>query len=87
MKHAERHAARQARRLGMEWTTRRLPSAATPPEVYAALSALNVDPTVHGVLVTRPQESRLSVSKLQQAVHPMKDIEGTPDSLAPLPAP
>ena len=42
----------------------------------AAISALNVDPRVTGIILQRPVPSHLDLKYLQNAIHPDKDVEG-----------
>ncbi|GBG28263.1 C-1-tetrahydrofolate synthase, cytoplasmic [Hondaea fermentalgiana] len=72
-KHAERLALKE---LGVSWETKTMDADSTANEIMSTVAALNNDPSVAGVLVVRPVPEQLSINLLQQAVHPLKDIEG-----------
>mmetsp|Transcript_4458 Transcript_4458/g.9578 ORF Transcript_4458/g.9578 Transcript_4458/m.9578 type:complete len:296 (-) Transcript_4458:209-1096(-) len=74
---ARRHAQRTAfRELGVSWEHKQMSSACTVNEALSTIAALNNDTSVAGVVVVRPVPDSLPIKLLQQAVHPLKDIEG-----------
>jgi methylenetetrahydrofolate dehydrogenase (NADP+)/methenyltetrahydrofolate cyclohydrolase len=48
----------------------------TQGELLAAIQALNVDPRVTGIILQRPIPTSLDLERLQNAIHPSKDVEG-----------
>jgi methylenetetrahydrofolate dehydrogenase (NADP+)/methenyltetrahydrofolate cyclohydrolase len=44
--------------------------------MLAAISAMNADPRVTGIILQRPVPHHLSIKQLQAAIHPLKDVEG-----------
>jgi methylenetetrahydrofolate dehydrogenase (NADP+) / methenyltetrahydrofolate cyclohydrolase len=60
----------------IEYATRTLPADATEADVLAAITAANVDPDVSGVLLQMPLPEHLDSRALQQAIAPVKDVEG-----------
>jgi len=75
---AQRHARRTIwRELKVDWESRVMPFESSQNEVLTALSALNADDRVAGVVIVRPvPEDTISIKILQQAVDPSKDLEG-----------
>jgi methylenetetrahydrofolate dehydrogenase (NADP+)/methenyltetrahydrofolate cyclohydrolase len=62
--------------VGIEFESRSYPGEITQGEMLAAIQALNVDPRVTGVILQRPVPASLGLKRLQDAVHPIKDVEG-----------
>ncbi|MBP5320338.1 MAG: bifunctional methylenetetrahydrofolate dehydrogenase/methenyltetrahydrofolate cyclohydrolase FolD [Kiritimatiellae bacterium] len=54
----------------------RLPASATQEEVIAAVSDLNGDPAVHGILVQLPLPKGIDESAVINAIAPEKDVDG-----------
>ncbi len=54
----------------------RLPESATQGEVIAAVSDLNGDPAVHGILVQLPLPKGIDESAVINAIAPEKDVDG-----------
>ncbi len=52
------------------------PAEITELELLAAIQALNVDPRVTGIILQRPVPAHLDLDRLQNAIHPSKDVEG-----------
>ncbi len=71
-----RNQKRAAEKLGIDFEERVFPESVTQAEMLAAISAMNADPRVTGVILQRPVPSQLSIRVLQAAIHPMKDVEG-----------
>lgn len=81
----ERAALRRCEQTGV--TARRIVLGADAPqeELLAALSGLNADPSVHGILLLRPLPERFDDEAVCAAVAPAKDVEGvTAASMASL---
>mmetsp|Transcript_10925 Transcript_10925/g.17898 ORF Transcript_10925/g.17898 Transcript_10925/m.17898 type:complete len:282 (-) Transcript_10925:515-1360(-) len=73
---ARRHAQGLVEEVGLGWKVKRLGQDACMNEVLSTVGALNVDQDVRGIVIARPVPSGLSIKGIQQAVHPLKDIEG-----------
>lgn len=71
-----RNQKRAAEKLGIAFEERIFPEAVSQAEMMAAISAMNADPRITGVILQRPVPSQLSIRELQAAIHPMKDVEG-----------
>jgi methylenetetrahydrofolate dehydrogenase (NADP+)/methenyltetrahydrofolate cyclohydrolase len=69
---------RAAERAGMVWFDRRLPGDAAQAEIVDAISAMNHDPAIHGVLVQLPlpEESPADPFGVLSAIDPAKDVDG-----------
>jgi methylenetetrahydrofolate dehydrogenase (NADP+)/methenyltetrahydrofolate cyclohydrolase len=61
---------------GMRAIDRKLPAATTETDLLRIVSALNADPTVHGILVQLPLPAHIDMHKVIAAVDPMKDVDG-----------
>lgn len=53
-----------------------LPPDITRSELLAAIGARNADPRVTGIIIQRPVPKKFDIKEVQQAVHPLKDVEG-----------
>lgn len=71
-----RNQRRVAERAGIEFEERAFPADVTQEEMRAAISNMNVDPRVSGIIIQRPVPSQISVKALQGSIHPLKDVEG-----------
>ena len=71
-----RNQRRQAERAGIAFYERNFPADIAAGELLAALTAMNADPAVTGVIIQRPVPEHLSIRELQMAIHPLKDVEG-----------
>ena len=71
-----RNQQRACSDVGIAFEDRSYSSDVTQQEMRAAISALNVDPRVTGIILQRPVPSHLDLKYLQNAIHPDKDVEG-----------
>jgi len=62
--------------VGIEYENRHYPADVTQREALAAIHALNADPRVSGVILQRPLPRTLDLERLENAIHPSKDVEG-----------
>jgi methylenetetrahydrofolate dehydrogenase (NADP+) / methenyltetrahydrofolate cyclohydrolase len=62
--------------VGIAFEQRTYPAEVTERELLAAIQSLNVDPRVTGVILQRPVPKHLDLKRLQNAIHPDKDVEG-----------
>jgi methylenetetrahydrofolate dehydrogenase (NADP+)/methenyltetrahydrofolate cyclohydrolase len=71
-----RNQGRACEQAGIGFESRSYPGEITQGEMLAAIQALNVDPRVTGVILQRPVPTGLDLKRLQDAIHPIKDVEG-----------
>ncbi|MDF7825716.1 bifunctional 5,10-methylenetetrahydrofolate dehydrogenase/5,10-methenyltetrahydrofolate cyclohydrolase [Pontiellaceae bacterium B12227] len=71
-----RNQKRNADKVGIEFVERHYPASISAEEVTAAITNLNVDPTVTGIILQRPVPDHMPVKALQETIHPLKDVEG-----------
>jgi methylenetetrahydrofolate dehydrogenase (NADP+)/methenyltetrahydrofolate cyclohydrolase len=62
--------------IGFESTLKRLPSTVTEEELLQEIEELNKNEEVNGILVQLPLPKHISESKVIQAIHPSKDVDG-----------
>lgn len=68
--------AKAAREVGIGAETLRLPFDASPAALLAEVERANADPTVDGILVQLPLPPGHEPSRVLDAVHPLKDVDG-----------
>jgi methylenetetrahydrofolate dehydrogenase (NADP+) / methenyltetrahydrofolate cyclohydrolase len=61
---------------GMHSVTLRLPASTSQGELLDAVSALNRDPLVHGILVQMPLPEHLDPDAVIRSIDPRKDVDG-----------
>jgi methylenetetrahydrofolate dehydrogenase (NADP+)/methenyltetrahydrofolate cyclohydrolase len=71
-----RNQRRVAEKVGIAFEERHFPGDVTQQEMEVAISTMNVDPRVTGIIIQRPVPEQISIKALQSAVHPHKDVEG-----------
>lgn len=71
-----RNQQRACEEVGITFEQRSYASEITEREVLAVVQSLNVDPRVTGVILQRPVPRHLDLHRLQNAIHPDKDVEG-----------
>ncbi|MHC8865129.1 bifunctional 5,10-methylenetetrahydrofolate dehydrogenase/5,10-methenyltetrahydrofolate cyclohydrolase [Arenicellales bacterium IMCC57338] len=71
-----RNQERAARKVGIEFECRNVSADISERELRAAITSLNTDPRVTGVILQRPVPHHLPIEQLQSAIHPLKDVEG-----------
>ncbi len=71
-----RNQQRACEEVGIVFENRAYSGHITQGELLAAIYALNVDPRVTGIILQRPIPMSLDLDRLQNAIHPSKDIEG-----------
>jgi methylenetetrahydrofolate dehydrogenase (NADP+)/methenyltetrahydrofolate cyclohydrolase len=62
--------------IGMRSIEHRLPADISEHALLELISKLNDDPVVHGVLVQLPLPKQIRASKVLDAIHPSKDVDG-----------
>jgi methylenetetrahydrofolate dehydrogenase (NADP+)/methenyltetrahydrofolate cyclohydrolase len=60
---------------GMESTLHRLPAEVSTNDVLALIHKLNADDRVHGILVQLPLPAQIDVTRMLDAVDPLKDVD------------
>jgi methylenetetrahydrofolate dehydrogenase (NADP+)/methenyltetrahydrofolate cyclohydrolase len=67
---------RDAHAVGMASFVHRLPASTSQGELMDVVRTLNDDPAVHGIIVQMPLPPQLDTVAAQEAVNPVKDIDG-----------
>ncbi|HZL35407.1 MAG TPA: bifunctional 5,10-methylenetetrahydrofolate dehydrogenase/5,10-methenyltetrahydrofolate cyclohydrolase [Tepidisphaeraceae bacterium] len=62
--------------VGIDYELRTLPGSAQQNEVVGVIHALNVDPSVTGIMLHLPVPRHLDATELQYQIDPVKDVEG-----------
>ncbi|MDR1014391.1 MAG: bifunctional 5,10-methylenetetrahydrofolate dehydrogenase/5,10-methenyltetrahydrofolate cyclohydrolase [Coriobacteriales bacterium] len=75
----ERSATRRAREVGVRPRSMHLPSEVTTEGLMDAVTGLNRDDSVHGVLVLHPLPSHVDEHAVRNALAPEKDVDGITD--------
>jgi len=70
-----RNKQKTCEKVGMASRLERLPSTARPEELLGLIARLNVDPSVHGILVQLPLPSGWDTHQVLDAVSPAKDVD------------
>jgi len=71
-----RSKERQSGQLGFKSEVIRLPAATGESEVLDLVEHLNLDETVHGILVQLPLPRHIDSQKVIETIHPDKDVDG-----------
>jgi hypothetical protein len=61
---------------GLHSVLERHPATMTEAELLARIDALNVDPSIHGILVQLPVPAHIDANKVIEAISPAKDVDG-----------
>ena len=61
---------------GMHSVLERWPATMTEAELLARVDALNLDATIHGILVQLPLPAHIDAQKVIEAISPAKDVDG-----------
>lgn len=69
---------RAAAALGMAFFDRHLPADASEEDIIAAITDMNADPAIHGIMVQLPlpRASRADPFRVVSAIEPEKDVDG-----------
>jgi methylenetetrahydrofolate dehydrogenase (NADP+)/methenyltetrahydrofolate cyclohydrolase len=67
---------RMAEAAGMNGRLLELPDTATTTELLAVIAELNAAADVHGILVQLPLPGHVDASRVLDAIHPAKDVDG-----------
>ena len=65
-----------SKRVGIASIERRLPSETTQDALLAEIDALNIDPSVHGILVQLPLPRHIDAAVVLDRICPSKDVDG-----------
>ncbi|MEO1748582.1 MAG: bifunctional methylenetetrahydrofolate dehydrogenase/methenyltetrahydrofolate cyclohydrolase FolD [Pseudomonadota bacterium] len=68
--------AKTANACGFNSIEKRLPESTSEQQLVAAVSALNDDPSVHGILVQLPLPAHIDEASVIQTIDPQKDVDG-----------
>jgi methylenetetrahydrofolate dehydrogenase (NADP+)/methenyltetrahydrofolate cyclohydrolase len=75
----ERGATKRAENVGVTVKNKVLPSAISQEELIRIIEDLNIDSSVHGVLLFRPLPKHIDETAARNALAPEKDIDGITD--------
>lgn len=67
---------RDAKEVGFASRQVDLPSTTTEAELLGWIEGLNADPDIHGILVQLPLPPQIEESRVLEAIHPAKDVDG-----------
>jgi methylenetetrahydrofolate dehydrogenase (NADP+) / methenyltetrahydrofolate cyclohydrolase len=67
---------RAASELGLHSRQITLPQETTQEELLGLVAGLNADPAIHGILVQLPLPPHLDATRVIEAIHPAKDVDG-----------
>lgn len=70
------HKIRACERVGIVSHEHRLPRETSQDALLTLIARLNVDPTVHGILVQVPLPEQIDAGVILGAIDPMKDVDG-----------
>ena len=62
--------------LAIEYTLHDLPASASHDDIAARVLKLNADPAVHAIMVHLPLPDSIDAYRVQNLIHPEKDVEG-----------
>jgi methylenetetrahydrofolate dehydrogenase (NADP+) / methenyltetrahydrofolate cyclohydrolase len=71
-----RNQRAKAERAGIEFEERVYPEDISLDELRVSMAQMNVDPRVTGIILQRPLPPQIPVKAVQNAIHPLKDVEG-----------
>jgi methylenetetrahydrofolate dehydrogenase (NADP+)/methenyltetrahydrofolate cyclohydrolase len=71
-----RSKARHSEAVGMHSVVHRLAATTDQIEIVALVSALNVDPAIHGILVQLPLPKSVDAAAVLAVIDPKKDVDG-----------
>jgi methylenetetrahydrofolate dehydrogenase (NADP+)/methenyltetrahydrofolate cyclohydrolase len=71
----ERNALKKLEGLGIKCRVAAYPEGISQPEFGGEFSAINADPTVHGILLFRPLPRQLDETELKLVINPLKDLD------------
>jgi methylenetetrahydrofolate dehydrogenase (NADP+) / methenyltetrahydrofolate cyclohydrolase len=71
-----RNQQKSAATAGVAFEARNYPETISLEQLQGVITGLNADPRVNGVIIQRPLPAHIPVKALQNAVHPLKDVEG-----------
>ncbi|MDB5033068.1 MAG: Bifunctional protein FolD [Chlorobi bacterium] len=71
-----RSKGKMCERLGFHSVTHRLPADTPEDDLLALVGVLNVDPTIHGILVQAPLPGHINYDRIVKAIDYRKDVDG-----------
>ncbi len=71
-----RHKVNDSTETGLAATLERYPAAMSESELLLRVHALNVDTSVHGILVQLPLPRHMNAHRVIEAIAPAKDVDG-----------
>jgi methylenetetrahydrofolate dehydrogenase (NADP+) / methenyltetrahydrofolate cyclohydrolase len=67
---------RDARKLGIEEVTHKMPPATEADDLGELIDSLNADPSIHGILLQTPIPNHLDELEFLRRIDPTKDVDG-----------
>lgn len=67
---------RDARKLGIEEVTHKMPPATEADDLGELIESLNADPSIHGILLQTPIPKHLDELEFLRMIDPTKDVDG-----------
>jgi methylenetetrahydrofolate dehydrogenase (NADP+) / methenyltetrahydrofolate cyclohydrolase len=67
---------RDARKLGIEEVTHKMPPATEADDLAELIESLNADPAIHGILLQTPIPKHLDELEFLRMIDPTKDVDG-----------
>ena len=74
---------RRCESVGIRSLITRLPAASTTAEVVEVIARLSEDPTIDGILLQHPVPAQVDERAAFEAIHPDKDVDGSPCTPSP----
>jgi methylenetetrahydrofolate dehydrogenase (NADP+)/methenyltetrahydrofolate cyclohydrolase len=71
-----KHKVADSEQTGLLATLERYPASMTEAQLLTRIRALNVDPSVHGILVQLPLPAHMTSHTVIEAIAPAKDVDG-----------
>jgi len=71
-----KHKANDSEQTGLKATLERYPASMSEAELLLRIHALNVDNSVHGILVQLPLPKHMDSHKVIETISPAKDVDG-----------
>jgi len=71
-----KHKQTACKDIGIDSKLVRLPEDTTEAQLLEVIERLNLDPSVHGILMQMPLPKHLDCDKALQSIHPDKDVDG-----------
>lgn len=71
-----KHKVADCQSVGVHSLLDRHPASISEHDLLARVQALNLDPSIHGILVQLPLPAHIDAQKVIETIHPSKDVDG-----------